>query len=347
MKENLNNSSDNYLDGPKKFKLTGRLITELLVAVIFGFIAISAFTYKSYLKSYGNYISAGRFTEAIKLKENSNKLNPFKALLFEEDNTIVLSSYLYSLKDSYNSDTLSEESFLSIIEDLNPLAEDKRILSVFKNNLPTVKEGQELYNKALGYYNDEKYTEALNTIIEISKHASVYKDSQTLKEEVLSEYKSQVLNTANELEKKEYFTKGIEELQKYLKVQPEDKDILSEIEKLKDLREDYLSKQTGATAPVSSSISILTAQNSASMSASTLEAYVNTLGIKSETPYAAWVNTSNQRTYIFHREADKWNLLNIFLCSTGKENYETPKGIFSNLTVLLIKGLTCNLLSPL
>ncbi|WP_426350899.1 L,D-transpeptidase family protein [Alloiococcus sp. CFN-8] len=329
MKDNFDSNSDNLFKGPGKFKLTRRLITEIAIAIIFAVIAISAFTYKGYIKSYGSLISEGKFSEAKELKEGSNKLNPFKALLFQEDNTVVLSSYLYSLKDSYTDDILSEESFLNIIEELKPLAEDDRVLSVFKNNLPTVKEGQELYNKAAAYYKDENYTEAISIISKISPYAEVYSKGQTLKENALVEYKSQVLAKAKELEKKEYFTKGIEELQKYLTIYPGDQDIISEIKNLEKLREDYLSKQTGATAPVSSSISALSAQNIALMSTTALEAYINTLGIESKTPYAAWINTPNQTTYIFKKEADKWSLLKSYLCSTGKESYETPKGVFT------------------
>ena len=58
----------------------------------------------------------------------------------------------------------------------------------------------------------------------------------------------------------------------------------------------------------------------------TAEAYVNYKGYKSASKYFIWVNTYNQRMYVFRGSQYNWKLIYTWKCSTGQWGFETPFG---------------------
>lgn len=68
--------------------------------------------------------------------------------------------------------------------------------------------------------------------------------------------------------------------------------------------------------------------NSEKMSSSDLEAYVNIMNFKSNTPYLIWVDIDRQLTHIFKNEKNNWSLDRSFTCATGKNVSPTTRGEF-------------------
>ena len=63
--------------------------------------------------------------------------------------------------------------------------------------------------------------------------------------------------------------------------------------------------------------------------------FVNSGNFSSETNYFIWVDLKNFRVNIFKGSSKKWQLLNSYICTIGKESTPTPKGTYT----IGIKGL--------
>ena len=63
--------------------------------------------------------------------------------------------------------------------------------------------------------------------------------------------------------------------------------------------------------------------------------FVNSGNFNSETNYFIWVDLKNFRVNIFKGSSKKWQLLNSYICTIGKESTPTPKGTYT----IGIKGL--------
>ena len=59
-----------------------------------------------------------------------------------------------------------------------------------------------------------------------------------------------------------------------------------------------------------------------------LEQFINHKEIKSSTPYFSWTDLYHQRTYVFEGENHNWKLVQRFVCSSGKNENPTPRGMF-------------------
>ena len=55
---------------------------------------------------------------------------------------------------------------------------------------------------------------------------------------------------------------------------------------------------------------------------------INTLNITSNTSYLINVNLDNQKTYVYKRKNNNWNLVRTCPCSTGISGEDTPCGSF-------------------
>jgi lipoprotein-anchoring transpeptidase ErfK/SrfK len=63
--------------------------------------------------------------------------------------------------------------------------------------------------------------------------------------------------------------------------------------------------------------------------ATTLEAFINGKGYKSNTNYYIWVDTKNKKVNIFQGTQGEWKLVRSMLCTVGAPSTPTVKGFFS------------------
>ncbi|PHV71421.1 hypothetical protein CS063_05065 [Sporanaerobium hydrogeniformans] len=59
-----------------------------------------------------------------------------------------------------------------------------------------------------------------------------------------------------------------------------------------------------------------------------IQAYVKLNKLQSGTPYLLWTDLRRQRTYVLKKKEEGWELIKNFICSSGKNSYPTPRGIF-------------------
>ncbi len=303
-----------------------KLIANILLIMLSLFIVISAFSYNIFLKSYGDLIVTGNYSEALNLQESHLKFNPFKAVLFNRDQDRLISLYLQELNLSYEDEKLSEKDFIGILKGLDILTDDA-IVDVYKSNLKTEVEADLSYNKALSFLKDKAYPKALEALKKIPEYSSLYQKASTKKEEILGDYKADLLSLSKSYAEKDYYSKAITALEEYISYNSEDKSITDEIESLKNKRSEYLKNKEGSQAAASSSV--ISLLDIATEDKTSIESHINGLGLTSNTPYLAWVSTKNQMTYIFQGRDKAWQLTDKFKCSTGIKGYETPLGIFT------------------
>lgn len=73
----------------------------------------------------------------------------------------------------------------------------------------------------------------------------------------------------------------------------------------------------------------VSASSATSPDKASLESFVNTNGLESNTPYLIWIDLGNQKVNLFTGKYQSWELIKSISCSSGKPSTPTVKGSFT------------------
>lgn len=287
-------------------------IASLVIYIIFSFN-----NYKSSLKEFNNLLTSSGYNDAY-LIINKRTFNPFINANLHNDTNDILHNYLEKLNNDFKSGKLSEEDFLKELNNLEVFKPiDSEIVSL-KENLPSIKESKENFEKGKALYNDKNYTEALNYFDKVNSFSPSYAEAISYKENI-------VFSEADNYVNKKQYTKAINLIENNLDKLNHDEKALNKLEALEKLRMDYLAeyskkevaKQTSITKPITAFYNKLNKDT------------INSFDITSETNHLVFVNIAEQKTYIFIGSKNNWKLSKEFICSTGIEGKETLVGVFT------------------
>lgn len=278
-----------------------------------------------------NYVDAKNIIDnkvfSLKKKKLQNDLNTyfsdvvikvFNSLSKNEIQEIDALNILKEVKN-YNILDSSLDKVLSSLNGSSITSSDSSVTSIEENNSSIASTQSEDNNLNLGIsaFNNKNYELAMEYFNSISSEDSSYEIAQEYISNYKSKYKDYLLSSIDELVANKYYTKAIEELSNYdssLLTEDEISEIENKINSIKLFREEYVDEDTEYTS--NAILQEITPNN------------INTLSIESKTPYLIYLSLSNQTTYVYKNIDDSWNLEKEFLCSTGVEGKETPKGVF-------------------
>ena len=125
------------------------------------------------------------------------------------------------------------------------------------------------------------------------------------------------MDKADKLAKDKYYSKAISLIEDNLNLFKEDEELLIKVKQYESEKDKYLSvKGKEEVQAVFKKQEVREKDN------------INSFDIASGTNYFILVNTSKQKTYVYTGSKNKWSLTKEFLCSTGINGSETPKGTF-------------------
>lgn len=298
-----------------------KIITALIVLVFIsaGIVSYQAYQYKSLISTFKDYFDSSNYSEANKYILTSGNSNIFKSLFLEDDLETYFRIKLTDVKDKLNLNELSSDDALVVVNEMNRYA----ILDTnSQNDSSVLSQGTGSDNplsKGVSEFEEGKYEDAIATLQDISSSDPSYQNAKDYITKSKEKIKESLLKTANDYEKKEYFTAAINLIEGKLNLLSNDKDLVAKIEDLKESKDKYLASQKSSIAPASSSqlVSSINTSN------------INALDIESLTDYLIYVDTDSQTTNIYTGSKNKWNLKKSMKCSTGIKDKETPSGVYT------------------
>ena len=129
--------------------------------------------------------------------------------------------------------------------------------------------------------------------------------------------KENIFAYCDELASNDYYSKAISILSDSDTLSNNDPDVKNKISEFKSMQQAYYDKNSSIAEASSEALtSTITPSN------------INTLNITSNTSYLINVNLDNQKTYVYKRKNNNWNLVRTCPCSTGISGEDTPCGSF-------------------
>ncbi len=318
---------------------------------LFTFIILMGFTANIYLNSryrllttsFYNKFNNYEFSDAKSTLDNKiltikrNKLNNDLTYYFTDivnkicislsNNTITSNDaidILNEIKD-YNLLNSSLDKLISAIDENNNITSNNEIeeiddLSIKTNDNSSLNYNEDNYlNLGISAFNSKDYENAIKYFNLVSKDSlNDYKIAQDYINDYEENYKEYLLESIDELVANKYYTKAINILSNYnskLLTNDEITEIENKINSIKLFREEYSGEDSEYTS--NAILQEITPSN------------INGLSIASKTSYLVYLNLAKQTTYVYEGSNNNWNLVKEFICSTGLEGKETPKGIFS------------------
>lgn len=315
--DNLNELEDRFYKRFNPKKLIPALI--IIIFITAGIVSYQAYQYKSLMATFKDNFDSSNYSEANKYIVTSGNSNIFKTFFLEDDLETYFRVKATDLKNKINLNEISKDDALIVFNEMNrydllstDLQNDSFVLSQDTNNDTPL-------SKGISEFEDGKYEDAIATLQNVPSSDPSYQNATNYIAKSKEKLKEDLLKTANDYEKKEYFTAAINLIESKLSLLSNDKDLVKKIEDLKTSKDNYLASQKSSAAPASSSqlVSAINASN------------INSLDIESLTDYLIYVDTTSQTTNIYTGSKNKWNLKKSMKCSTGIKGKETPSGVYT------------------
>ncbi|WP_238883347.1 L,D-transpeptidase [Clostridium sp. YIM B02551] len=291
----------------------------LILSISTSLVIFSVVNYTYLIQNFKAKFNNGDYTEASKIAISSQTYNPVKLLMFKGDLKNFLSDSLSSTINSYKNADISESEALYLVSKIDYYGLFSKEIEDFKATLPTIKESNKNFQAGLDAIKSEDYKASITNFSKVSEYDSNYKLALEYEKSSLDKFKKATLDKANDLASQKYYTDAINLIKSDLKdYYNDDKEISDTIASYEKQKADYLaskntsnSSKAASTAPLSLSLS-----------------NINTLNLTSLTSYMLYVNITNQKTYVFKGTKNNWKLLKTLSCSTGKDDTDTPKGVY-------------------
>lgn len=304
-------------------------LTTLIIFTLYLGTFYVNYKYDSLLNKF--YISFNNENYSDAKEVIDNKFFLLKKKKLQNDLNTYFSNVVIKVCNSLSKNEIKETVALNILEEVknyNVLDSSlDKVLSSLNNSSPNSLEDNDTItptssidnnlNLGISAFNDKNYELAMEYFNSISSEDSSYEIAQEYISNYKSKYKDYLISSIDELVANKYYTKAIEKLSNYdssLLTENEISEIENKINSIKLFREEYVDEDTEYTS--NAILQEITPNN------------INTLSIVSKTPYLIYLSLSKQTTYVYKNINDSWSLEKEFLCSTGIEGQETPKGVF-------------------
>lgn len=303
------------------FKFKIKKIYLICISLILLFVGINCYgiyRYNSIFDDFKKQFDSFNYSEANNILLTKDNINPFKALFIDKDLKDYFASKVNSLSDSINNSNLSDEDILLQLKEIdryNILSHDK--LSTLSCSLDSIKNSSSEYNEGISYFNAEDYTNALVCLKKVSSLDLNYNYAVKYMNKSKEKIKENIFAYCDELASDDYYSKAISILSDNDTLSNNDPDVKNKISELKSMQQAYYDKNSAIVEASSGALtSTITPSN------------INTLNITSNTSYLINVNLDNQKTYVYKRKNNTWNLVRTCPCSTGISGEDTPCGSF-------------------
>lgn len=303
------------------FKFKIKKIYLICISLILLFVGINCYgiyRYNSIFDDFKNQFDSFNYSEANNILLTKDNINPFKALFIDKDLNDYFTSKVNSLSDSINNSNLSDEDILLQLKEIdryNILSHDE--LSTLSYSLDSIKNSSSEYNEGISYFNAEDYTNALVCLKKVSSLDLNYNYAVKYMNKSKEKIKENIFAYCDELASNDYYSKAISILSDSDTLSNNDPDVKNKISEFKSMQQAYYDKNSAIVEASSKALtSTITPSN------------INTLNITSNTSYLINVNLDNQKTYVYKRKNNNWNLVRTCPCSTGIPGEDTPCGSF-------------------
>lgn len=318
------------IDKYKKFNLSLSkiLIYISIILLIFTLNYYISSSYKSLTNNFYTSFNKCDFESAKEILSKDKIVTSIKKNKLNKDLTVYFTSIITDLCSQMANGSIDNESALTVLKEINTYgfinsSLDKLIISLDETYTPLHSSTYNYFLElGITHYNNKDFAKAISTLKKIpSSEDEYFSEAESYIDKCISDYKSELFESADELIANKYFTKAIELLTAADSdiLSSDDIDISNKIRFISSAREEYL-------ASVHLEDEVYT--SNAILQSITLE-NINTLNIDSKTPYFLYVNLSEQKTYVYEGSINDWDLLKTMDCSTGIDGEETPKGVYS------------------
>ncbi|MBW6411035.1 L,D-transpeptidase [Clostridium sp. YB-6] len=300
-------------------KLNKIIIYILLLFLIIGsYIFFEAYRYNKFLGNFKTIFNNNKFSQANNLLLTKEEFNPFKALMLKKDLSKYFINNLDNLKKDLDNKTLSTEEILLKINEINRYGLNKNEVSSFIDSISFLKDSINNYSNGVNLLNNKQYSEAIICFNNISSLSPNYGDSLTYLRECKNQLKDDLFNRCDELCDSDHYKQALNQLYDNAYLFEDDSELKKKIAEIKVKQQEYLDTDSKIAPAISQSfINNISTQN------------INTLNLKSNTPYLINISIKDQKTYIYRGTSNKWTLDRTFPCSTGIDDQNTPIGSFS------------------
>ncbi|WP_338597226.1 L,D-transpeptidase family protein [Clostridium baratii] len=303
----------------RKFNIPLIPLTAFIIVLVC-VLGFQAFSYKKLVSNFKGYFDSSSYAEANNYLVTEGNFNVFKALFLKNDLEGYFRTKANSVKEHVNLNELTPDEALLVMNEINRYniitsSTDKSV-SVTSDNITD----NTPLSKGIMAFNKNNFEEALtifNTIPSSDKNSSIALDYVV---KCKAKIKENLLNTVKEKQSIDHFTEAINLIESKLSLLDNDKDLVSKVDELKKLREDYNKSNPSNSSALESSAKIVSAINTEN---------INTLGLQSSSNYLLYVDTNTQLTHIYKGSNNNWKLFKSLKCATGKEGSETPSGVYT------------------
>lgn len=302
-----------------KFKIKKiYLICASLTLLFLGANCYSIYKYKLLLNNFKNQFDNFNYSEANNILLTKDNINPFKLIFINKDLKDYFTSKVNYLSDSINNSTISDEDILLQLKEIdryNVLSHDE--LSTLSYSLDSIKNSSSEYNEGISYFNAEDYTNAIACLKKVSSLDLNYNYAVKYMDKSKEKIKENIFAYCDELASKDYYNKAISILSDSDTLSSNDPDVKNKILEFKSMQQSYYDKNSSIAEASSQALTSTITPNN-----------INTLNITSNTSYLINVNLDNQKTYVYKKKNNSWNLVRTCPCSTGISGEDTPCGSF-------------------
>lgn len=303
----------------RKFNIPLIPLTAFIIVLVC-VLGFQAFSYKKLVSNFKGYFDSSSYAEANNYLVTEGNFNVFKALFLKNDLEGYFRTKANSVKEHVNLNELTPDEALLVMNEINRYniitsSTDKSV-SVTSDNITN----NTPLSKGIMAFNKNNFEEALSIFSTIP---SSDKNSSTALDYVVkckAKIKEDLLNTVKEKQSIDHFTEAINLIESKLSLLDNDKDLVSKVDELKKLREDYNKSNPSNSSALESSAKIVSTINTEN---------INTLGLQSSSNYLLYVDTNTQLTHIYKGSNNNWKLFKSLKCATGKEGSETPSGVYT------------------
>ncbi|GAA0078445.1 hypothetical protein UT300005_28240 [Clostridium sp. CTA-5] len=290
----------------------------LLFLLISSYIFFEAYRYNKFFNNFKTTFNDNKFSQANNLLLTKEEFNPFKALMLKKDLSNYFVNNIDNLKQDLDNRSLTIEEILLKVNEINRYGFNKNEISSFIDSVPFLEDSINKYSNGINLLNNNQYSEAMICFNNISSLSPDYGDSLTYLRECKNKLKDDLFNKCDELCDSNYYKQALNQLYDNAYLFNDDSEIKRKIAEIKVKQQEYLDKDSKVAPAVSQSfISNISTQN------------INTLNLKSDTPYLINISIKDQKTYIYKGNSNSWVLDRTFPCSTGIDGENTPTGSFS------------------